>query len=173
MLRRSVSYKTPVGKKCPLKAVALAARTEWFNKWKCRKSLCDGLSWKYKMGCNNPGDSPIVHGRVRDDVEKQWEEQQQNEKYRQMKIQQQQNEDDNQHHKNLLGDSPKPSTITGSFWLLILKKIITELIITKKFLYKNFIKHFFWNIYNKKIIKNLPSPVSKFFLCMQTLKLFP
>ena len=32
----------------------------------------------------------IVYGRVRDDVEKQWEEQQQNEEHRQMKIQQQQ-----------------------------------------------------------------------------------
>ena len=93
----------------------------------------------------------IVHRRVRDDIEKQWEEQQQNEKHRQIKIQQQQNEDDNQHHKNLLGDSPKPRTITGSFWLLILKKIITELIITKKFLYKNFIKIFFEIFIIKKL----------------------
>ena len=30
----------PVDKKWPLKAVALAARTEWLNKWKCRESLC-------------------------------------------------------------------------------------------------------------------------------------
>ena len=28
---------------------------------------------------------------------------------------------DNQYHKNLLGGSPKQSTITGSFWLSILK----------------------------------------------------
>ena len=97
----------PVGKKCSLKAVALAARTEWLNKRKCCESLCDGLGWKYKMGCKNPGDSP----RMRDDVEKQWEEQQQNEEHRQMRRCQQ--------HKNLTGGSPKQSNIAGSFWLLI------------------------------------------------------
>ena len=47
-----------MSKKCPLKAVALVARMEWLNKWKCRESLCNGLGWKYKMGCKNPGNSP-------------------------------------------------------------------------------------------------------------------
>ena len=141
MLGRSVRYKTPVGKKFPLKAVALAARTEWLNKWKCRKSLCDGLSWKYKMGCKNPGDSPRKgEGWCRKAMRRTTT------KWKTLI-----NEDDNQHHKNLLGDSPKPRTITGSFWLLILKKIITELIITKKFLYKNFIKIFFEIFIIKKL----------------------
>ena len=47
-----------MGKKCPLKAVVLVARAEWLNKRKCRESLCNGLGWKYKMGCKNPGNSP-------------------------------------------------------------------------------------------------------------------
>ena len=34
------------------------ARTELLNKWKCRNSLCDGLGWKYKMGCKNLNNSP-------------------------------------------------------------------------------------------------------------------
>ena len=28
------------------------------KKWKWRKSLYDGLGWKYKTWCKNPGDSP-------------------------------------------------------------------------------------------------------------------
>ena len=92
-----------------------------------------GWAESIKWGVKTPA---IVHIRERNDVEKQWEEQQQNEDHQQMKIQQQ-NEDDKQHHKNLLRDSPKQSTIAWSFWLLILKKSITESIIKKSFYIKN------------------------------------
>ena len=42
-----------------------------------------GWAESTKWGIKTPA---IVHGRVRDDVEKQWEEQQQNEKHWQMKM---------------------------------------------------------------------------------------
>ena len=83
--------------------------TEWL-KMKVPRITLRWAGLKVQNGCKNLA---IVHGRVRDDVEKQWKEQQQNEKYWQMKIQQQ--------NKNLLRGSPKQSTIAGSFLLLILK----------------------------------------------------
>ena len=73
----------PVGKKCPLKAVALVARTKRLSKWKCRESLCDVVGSKYKMGCKNSGDSTQMgEGWCR----KAIEEQQQNEEHQQEKM---------------------------------------------------------------------------------------
>ena len=74
------------------------------------------ISWteSIKWGVKTPA---IVHGRVRNDVEKQWEE------HQQMKIPQQ-NEDTTtkmkiknkqQQHKNLAGSSPKQVTLLGVF----------------------------------------------------------
>ena len=148
MLGRSLRYKTPVGKKCPLKAVALAARTEWLNKWKCRKSLCDGLSWKYKMGCKNPGDSPPKgegwHRKAMRRTTTKWKTST--------------NEDTTTTKWRWQPTSQKPprrfSQAKYQHWeflTLILKKIITELIITKKFLHKNFIKFFFEIFIIKKL----------------------
>ena len=90
-----------------------SAQGKKITEWLKMKVLQIDLRWarlKVQNGCKTLA---IVHGRVRDDVEKQWKEQQQNEKHRQMKIQQQ--------NKNLLGGSPNQNTTAGSFWLLILK----------------------------------------------------
>ena len=52
--------KTPMSKNRSLKTVALPVKMKNLEtlKWKCCESLCDGLGWKYKMGCKNPSDSP-------------------------------------------------------------------------------------------------------------------
>ena len=75
----------PVGKKRPLKTVALAVRryrNGW--KWKCRKLLCDVLGWKYKMGCKNPSNSPQKGERWCRKANEMWMK-----KINKMKIQQQ------------------------------------------------------------------------------------
>ena len=116
-----------MGKKCPLKAVALAARIKWLNKWKCRESLCDGLDWKYKMGCKNPGDSPRKgEGWRRKAMRRTTTKWRTSAKWRSKMRIQQQNEEQ-QYHKYLTGGSPRQSTIAGSFWLF--KKMIAELLL--------------------------------------------
>ena len=65
-----------------------SAHSKKITEWLKMKVLRITLWWaglKVQNGCKNLA---IVHGRVRDDVEKQWKEQQ-NEKHWQMKIQQQ------------------------------------------------------------------------------------
>ena len=93
-------------------------KMEWLNKWKFRANH-SAMGWteNIKCGVKTPA---IVHERVRDDFEKQWEEQQQNKEHRQMKIQQQKKKIENeneehQHLKNLTGGSPKQSNIAVSF----------------------------------------------------------
>ena len=60
--------KNAVGKKCPLKTVALAARrlTEWL-KMKVSQITLRWAGLKVLNGCKKPA---IVHVRVRDGVEK-------------------------------------------------------------------------------------------------------
>ena len=70
-----------------------------------------GWAESTKWGIKTPA---IVHGRVRDDVEKQWEEQQQNAGHQQIKIQQQ-NEDDNNNTKTSPEVLPNKVTSLGIF----------------------------------------------------------
>ena len=110
-----------------------SARGKKITEWLKMKVWPITLRWaglKVWNGCKN---SAIVHGRVRDDVEKQmWmkniDKWRTTTKWRstvkwryknEMKIK---NEVKINNNKNFLGGSPKQGTITGSFWLSILKK---------------------------------------------------
>ena len=85
--------KTPMGKNRSLKTVALPVKMKNLEtlKWKCCESLCDGLGWKYKMGCKNPSDSPRKGEGWRRKA-MIWK----------TSIEVKNNNNNNQHHKNLL-----------------------------------------------------------------------
>ena len=70
----------------------------------------------------------IVHGRERDDVEKQINEEKWQMKNNKMKIKNEMKiqkwNEEQQHHKNLTGGSPNQSNIAGSFCPPFKKMII-------------------------------------------------
>ena len=73
----------------PTQGRSARGKMEWSKNESVANHSAIGWAESIKWGVKTPA---IAHGRVRDDVEKQWEEQRQNKEHRQMKIQQQ-NED--------------------------------------------------------------------------------